>query len=145
MQSKRYSCALLLLCTCVSGQSRRVDPGQMYERIYAIVPMIGSGTWADPKRPMFVPPPSQMKPGDRTGIIAFHQQTSDDGKFALVEIVAASRAALAPFTAQLKAQAAQSPGLQVFERGAVRAADIQNAFKAKKKNFDPERFRLVVP
>jgi hypothetical protein len=26
-----------------------------YERILCIVPMVGTGTWADPKRPMFVP------------------------------------------------------------------------------------------
>jgi hypothetical protein len=67
----------------------------MYERIYAIVPMVGSGAWDDPKRPMFAPVPLQMTPGSRTGITAFHHVESDDGNFALIEIVAANKSELA--------------------------------------------------
>src|SRR5580704_1960750 len=75
-----------------------VDPSTMYARIYAIVPMVGSGTWDDPKRPMFAPvaqQPSTQQPAStqttaatRTGIIAFNHVESDDGNFALIEIVA---------------------------------------------------------
>lgn len=63
-------CLLVIVGSAVA--QHRVDPGSMYARVYAIVPMIGSGTWNDPKRPMFAPVPSQMTPGVRTGIIAFN-------------------------------------------------------------------------
>jgi hypothetical protein len=43
-----------------------VSPGNMYHRVYAVVPLVGSGTKADPKRPMLVPPPSQVAV-DRSG------------------------------------------------------------------------------
>ena len=45
------SCALFLFGLAVASPSfsqRRVDPAQMYERVYAIVPMTGSGTWNNP-------------------------------------------------------------------------------------------------
>jgi hypothetical protein len=123
----------------------RVDPGSMYERIYAIVPMIGSGTWDDPKRPMFAPVPHQKTPGVRTGIIAFNQVESDDGKFALLEIVAANKSELAPITAPIKAQLSAVPGVQLFERGSSSPTSVQNAFGLLKKNFDITKFRVVVP
>ena len=79
---------LLVAAGCAFAQ-HRVDPGRMYERIYAIVPMVGAGTWDDPKRPMFAPVPQQTTLVSRTGIIAFNHVESDDGNFALIEIVAA--------------------------------------------------------
>jgi hypothetical protein len=115
----------------------------MYERAYAILPIIGTGTLADPKRPMFMPVPSQMKADDRTGIIAYHHVASDDGKFALVEIVAANKAAIAPFASQITAQAAQTAGVQFFDSSQSRTV-VEQAFKAQKKSFDFNGFRLAV-
>jgi hypothetical protein len=123
----------------------RVDPGSMYARIYAIVPMVGSGTWDDPTRPMFAPIPQQMTPGSRTGIIAFNQVQSDDGNFALIEIVAATRPQLALITAQMNTQLAGAQGFQLFDRSTTPAATVQSAFQALKKNFDITKFRVVVP
>jgi hypothetical protein len=123
----------------------RVDPGRMYERIYAIVPMIGTGTWEDPKRPMFAPIPHQMTPGIRTGIIAFNQVESDNGKFALIEIVAANRRQLASITAPIKTQLSAVVGLQLFERSSSSPTSVENAFKLHKKDFDITKFRVVVP
>ena len=124
---------------------RRVDAGQMYERVYAIVPMTGSGTWNDPKRPMFAPVPNAMTPENRKGIIAFNQVTSDDGNFALVEIVAATKADLATTIAPIAAAVSQTPGVQLFQRGSSTPAQVQTAFQALKKNFDITKFRVVVP
>lgn len=123
----------------------RVDPGSMYARIYAIVPMTGSGTWDDPKRPMFAPLPQQMTPGNRTGIIAFNHVESDNGNFALIEIVAASRPQLALVTAQVNAQLAGTTGFQLFDRSTTSLATVQSAFQALKANFDITKFRVVVP
>ena len=144
MNSLRLLPVIVLFCGCgtISAQYR-VDPSQSYERIYAILPMTGKGTLDDPKRPMFMPAPAQMKANDRTGIIAYHQVASDDGRFALVEIVTASRTELAPITSQLKAQAAVTAGLQVFDSGQDRAT-VERAFKAQRKNFDFSLFKLAV-
>jgi hypothetical protein len=117
----------------------------MYARVYAIVPMIGSGTWDDPRRPMFAPIPHQMTAGNRTGIIAFSQVESDDGKFALIEIVAANKAELAAIAAPIQAQLSSVAGLQFFDRDTTSSATVQTAFQLLKKNFDITKFRVVVP
>lgn len=123
----------------------RVDAANMYARVYAIVPMIGSGTWNDPKRPMFAPIPHEMTPGNRTGIIGFNQVQSDDGKFALIEIVAANRQQLTSITAPIQAQLSTVAGLQLFDRSTTPLATVQTAFGALKKNFDITKFFVVVP
>ena len=147
MNARRAVAPVVCLLVAVGSAfaQHRVDPGSMYERIYAIVPMVGTGTWEDPKRPLFAPVPHQMTPGSRTGIIAFNQVESDDGKFALIEIVAANKPELASITAPIKAQLSAVPGLQLFERGSTSSASIQSAFQLKKKNFDLSKFRVVVP
>jgi len=138
-----------VVCLLVAAGSvfaqHRVDPTSMYSRVYAIVPMIGSGTWDDPKRPMFAPIPQQMTPGSRTGIIAFNQVVSDDGNFALIEIVTANRQQLALITAPITAQLSVVPGLQLFDRSTTPAATVQSAFQLLKANFDITQFRVVVP
>jgi hypothetical protein len=58
--------------------------------VWAAVPMIGSGTAADPFRPKYLPAPAPDKAvaARRDGIIAFSYTLSDDGKTALVQLVA---------------------------------------------------------
>jgi hypothetical protein len=107
--------------------------------------MVGSGTWDDPKRPMYAPAPQQMTPGSRTGIIAFNQVQSDDGNFALIEIVAASRPQLAQITTPMNAQLSGTQGFQFFDRSTTSAATVQSAFQLLKKNFDITKFQVVVP
>lgn len=135
---------LLLSVGSVFAQ-HRVDPGSMYARIYAIVPMVGSGTWDDPKRPMFAPIPQQMTAGSRTGILAFNHVESDDGKFALVEIVTADPIQLAQVVGQMNTQLSAVAGFQLFNRSTTSPAVVQTAFQALKKNFDITKFRVVVP
>jgi hypothetical protein len=133
----------LLATVCSAFAQHRVDPDRMYARIYAIVPMTGSGTWDDPRRPMFAPIPQQMTPGSRTGIIAFNHVESDDGNSALIEIVAANRPQLALVVGQINAAAVS--GVQVFDRSTTSPATVQSAFQLLKKNFDITTFRVVVP
>lgn len=79
------SCLVFGLAS-VTAQFRPVAPGQTGERLVAIVPMVN-----DPvkkiTRPMFV---------DLAGVTAFKAILSDDGRWALVEIVAKTRSALTP-------------------------------------------------
>jgi hypothetical protein len=86
----RKLCLGLLVLAAVVCAQHRVDPRNIYNRVICVVPLIGSGTPADPKRPMYAPwPPSQ----DPNGILAFSFQPTDDGKRVVVEFVARNRAA----------------------------------------------------
>jgi len=88
------SVALLLLLINTVFAQNRVSPQMMYHRVWAVVPLIGTGKPDDPKRPMFVPSPAEQtakfRKGDRSGIIGYSMQLSDDGQSALVEFVGAT-------------------------------------------------------
>ena len=76
------------------ADDHRVDPRNTYQRVLCVVPMVGAGTPADPRRPKYAPwPPAPAT--SRTAIIGFSHQVSDDGKLALVEFVAQDRQAFA--------------------------------------------------
>lgn len=113
-----------------------VDRGNLYERLLCVVPMVGSGTYADPGRPMYAPLPSDMGK-DRRGIIAYQFQVSDDGKFALVEFVAAERSAFATVLS------AQQPQMQVFEREKSTRQQVETEFKKYKRDFSFDHFQPV--
>jgi hypothetical protein len=116
---------------------RRVDPKNTYARVICVVPMVGAGTAADPKRPQYAPWPP-LPPDAQTGIIAYSQQMSDDGKLALVEFVARNRSA---FQAILNDKTIAA----VFEKGKANKATIESALKRYKKDFDLDKFGTVMP
>jgi hypothetical protein len=82
--------------------------GGIYERLICVVPIVGTGTVDDPKRPMFVPLPghaaADARPSkgfsDPPAIVGFHSVLSDDGQSAIVEFIARDRAAFKPILAQ---------------------------------------------
>ena len=116
----------------------RVDPRNMYERVLAIVPIVGKGTMNDPKRPMYVPPPSAVHSTSGTGILGFSFVESDDGKFALVEFVARDRAALRDILADTT--------VKTFLKDRDKRADIETEFKKYKKDFDFDKLgKVIVP
>ena len=118
----------------------RVDPRNMYERVLAIVPIVGKGTFDDPRRPMYAPAPGQaqtVKAGDRPGIIEFHFQESDDHKFALVEFVAVDREALKPILTD--------PSVKSFVKGRDKREDADAEFKKYKRDFDINTLIGVTP
>lgn len=106
----------------------QVDPTTMYYRIYAVVPLIGSGTAADPKRPMFAPQATDFK-SDHSGLLGFQMQLSDDKTMALVEIVARNRNVLLP------AITSAATGVVIFEQGKSSKAAIEAEFQKYKKGF----------
>ena len=114
----------------------RVDPANAYERIYAIVPIVGAGTMDDPKRPLYAPASHSINSTARTGILGYHFVTSDDGTQALVEFVAADRS-------QFKTILADST-IQTFIRGSADFPAIQSAFQLLKKDFNINNFRIRV-
>ncbi len=116
----------------------RVDLRNTYERLICIVPMIGRGTPDDPRRPLFVPPRRGF-PNATQGqeIVAFTYQLSDDGRTALVELVARDRAA---FNEILKNG---RPDVKIFQKGRSKREDIEREFRKHKKNFDLNSFMGV--
>ena len=126
----------LLLAILLTADDHRVDPRNTYNRVICIVPLVGAGTAADPKRPQYAPwPPAPS--GSRTAIIAFSQQMSDDGKFALVEFLARDRKAFDAIFAD--------KSIKVFEKGKDKKDDIEKELKKYKKDFDLSKFSTAHP
>ncbi len=127
-----------LLCLAgVAGAQHRVDPRFLYERVIAIVPVIGSGrSAADPKRPLFVP----AKPGaaNPAGILAFNSILSDDGRFAIVEYVVKDRAALPPILTDSRV-------IKAFQRGKGRRAELESEARKYRRDFNLDDFAVVLP
>ena len=133
---RRILFCLFALTALLPGQ-RRVDPKYTYSRIITVVPVIGSGSPADPKRPQYAPVPSAVPNQSSTGIIGYMQQLSDDGKFALVEFVACDRSAFSAILADKT--------IKVFVKGKDKKGDIELELKKYKKDFDLNIFGLVMP
>ncbi len=75
---QRLTIAVVILAGVLFSQ-RRVDPHYTYNRVIGIVPIIGTGTASDPKRPKYAPwPPSR----DPNGITGYYAVPTDDGKSA---------------------------------------------------------------
>jgi hypothetical protein len=139
-----------------------VSPHNSYERILVILPIIGSGTAADPMRPSLIPAPGSATPNilnisisapvTGTGvpvtpvaggpttpqnlILGYTWVPSDDGKFALTEIVMRDRSAFPSIMAL--------PGVTAFVKGVNKLTDILTAFQQYKKDFDITKFGVWV-
>ena len=139
--------ALVLSGVPAQAQMRHTSAApDPHQHIFVIVPLIGAGTAADPKRPMFTPAQG-IKPAlpasalaataQRTGILGYHTQISDDGKSALVEFVAPR---LSDFKDILTTADSR---VQVFQKGVHGKDQIEAAFKAHKKDFSFDKFRMM--
>lgn len=149
---------LLVVVGAVQAQPA-VSPRNSYERILVVLPLIGSGTPADPLRPSLIPAPGSATPnilnlpaaptsgGSATAIpvgtgggpsapqnqiLGYTWVPSDDGKFALTEIVMRDRTAFPAIMAL--------PGVTAFVKGVNKLADVVTAFQQYKKDFDPTKF-----
>ncbi|MDQ6699113.1 MAG: hypothetical protein M3Z36_02880 [Acidobacteriota bacterium] len=123
-----FVCFCLAVSLAPLSAQKKVDPRNTYQRLLCVVPMIGSGTKADPRRPEFVPLP-KAGPPSRTGIIAFSQQISDDRNFARVEFVAADRSAFKDILADKRAT------VKVFEKGGNSRAQIETDSVSTRKTL----------
>jgi hypothetical protein len=128
---------IILLFPSLFFAQRRVDPKYTYSRVIAIVPIVGTGTATDPRRPQYAPLPSTGPNQNQAGIIGYMQQISDDGKFALVEFVARDRSAFAAILADKT--------IKVFVKGKDKKGDIELELKKYKRDFDLSNFGLVMP
>jgi len=124
----------LLVCVFAASAQHSVDPRNTYHRVICVVPMIGSGTVADPHRPQYAPAPGSASPD---GIIGFTQVPTDDGKFAIVEFVARKRTALEAILADTT--------ITSYEKGTMSATAIETALQKIKKGFSLVQFEVVMP
>lgn len=155
MKAKVYQLILGILVMLgsisqVLGQ-QRLDPNLVYERLIAVVPMTGSGTANDPRRPMYVPvrapgetlvaeavePDGSAERRLRQGILGFSYVLSDDEQFALVEFVAGSRSAFKEIQADTSVKA--------FVKGRSKRVDIEREFRRYKQNFNLDRLGVRLP
>jgi hypothetical protein len=122
-----YSTVVLsVLCTSLPAQEQ-VAPWNNRERLIAVVPMIGTGTAADPKRPLFAP-----KPGERSPFEGFSFELSDDGKFAIVEFTAAHPDVFKVLLADARVNKA-------FRKGRHSRAELERELKVFKRELKLER------
>ena len=144
----KHSLCATLLGVCLLAGTLTAAPGSnpkvIYEQIIAVVPMIGTGTFHDPKRPLFTPgrgtavlpalPPSLgfLQPPRLEG---FTSTLSDDGQSAIVQFVARDRAA---FKEILAAQALGQ--VKVFDRHRDSLDAMLQELRKVKKNFDLASF-----
>ncbi len=134
---------LFAASVCPLFAQHKVQMRNMYERLYLVVPMIGSGTLQDPRRPMYAPLPPQRgvaasaQPA-ASAIIAFAFQESDDGAYALAEFVARDASAFKPILEDNRA-------LKIFHKGKDTKDDIETEFRKHKKDFDLDSLVVNVP
>ncbi len=109
------------------GQHAAADPGHRYFRVIALVHLTGSGKKGDPILPEYVPAPGQAI--SRDGIVSWSAQLTDDGKMAIVHLVAVNHSAFNAVFADAR------PEVKVFEIGKVTQAAILAALAPVKASL----------
>ena len=144
MQIRFAVIAVMLLGAPVEAQYR-VQPEHRHERILCVVPMIGAGTYADPRRPMFTTNPTNRdsvqreRDQKREGLLGYSFEVSDDGRLAIVEFVASDRSA---FSEILESR---HPEVRVFRKGDGNKEEILRELSRFKRDLDLNRFQVAVP
>jgi hypothetical protein len=133
---------LVTVCLLVPSLSYTAPPDHavIYPRLICIVPMIGTGSMQDPYRPLFAPSlqarQESMEPFDESSqIIAFQSVPSDDGKTAIVILVARSYSAFAPIMKDSRV-------VRYFERDRWKGDDLIRELQKYRKNFEAKMLRI---
>src|SRR5687768_6062464 len=105
---------LVLGAQALFGQ-QPVDSKHLNERVLVIVPLVGAGTYQDPKRPLFAPDPGEK--GESDGVQSFEWQPTDDGQFAIAEFVARDPKVIAEIAADRRV-------VKAFVKGKAKKDDI---------------------
>ncbi len=119
-----------------ASAQHKVDPRNAYERLICIVPIIGAGTPLDPRRPLYAPSPGQLRTPD--DVLSFASVVSDDGRFAIVELVARDRAAFKRILDDGR------DDVTIFQKGQSKRSEIERECRKHKKDFSLDRFGVAV-
>jgi hypothetical protein len=112
-----------------------VDPTQTFHRLICLVHLTGSGKVSDPMRPEYVPAPAAAVL--RSGNIAWSFQATDDGKMAIVHLVAVDRNAFQAIFADTR------PEIRVFEIGKATRTQIETEMGKYKAGFNLDALKVV--
>jgi hypothetical protein len=94
-----FLAACLLFLFCLSAGAQRVSVYQSHTRLYAIVPVDGRGTKADPFRPKYVPNPrlsAKLQAASGVKILGWTGVLSADRTKYFIQVVVDKRSDLAP-------------------------------------------------
>lgn len=116
----------------------------LYERVICVVPLVGTGTLDDPKRPLFAPVIGAASEAFATGkkskgfldpatIVSYQSVPTDDGLQAIVEFVARDRAAFQPVLGN-------NAGIKVFDLRNTSLDTLLKELRKVKQNFDLAAF-----
>lgn len=126
---------LLAQASAAIKPAPKVDARNSYSRVIAVVPIVGSGTVADPKRPKYTPwPPAKGQ--SPTDIIGYSHIVTDNGQSAIVEFVARNRSAFQAILAD--------KSITVFEKGKDKKNDIETALRKVKSDFSFDKYGMAV-
>ena len=140
--------AMLLLSATVSW-SASPDQSNRYQRVICVVPIVGSGTLQDPKRPMFTPSmgnpsgPVESAPKRTKGfteephLSGYQSVLSDDGGTAIVEFVARDRAAFKPLF-----EASRAHTITLYKPNQVSTDELVRDLQKVRKTFSLHMFRV---
>lgn len=118
--------SFLFILTSTPGFSQAgFGPGRAGEVAIAIVPMVGSGTYEDPRRPLIIP--VQRLSGEES--LDFRYVQSDDGRYAIVVLRAPSRALLD------RALTSRGQPIKVFVRGKDSRAEVETEIRRYRRSF----------
>ena len=126
---------LLVLSSFSALAQHAVDPAQRYHRLICLVHLTGSGKRGDEIRPEFVPKAADALARD--GIVAWSMQPTDDGRMAIIHVVAVNPHA---FDAVLTDK---RPEMRVFEIGKDKPEAIEAEMRKYKKDFSLSAFQVV--
>jgi hypothetical protein len=135
---RRHTIAIALLVSTFVGTlfaQHAVAPTQRYHRLICLVHLTGSGTKDDPQTAEYVP--AAIDVASRSGIIAWAKQITDDGKMAIIQVVAVDRNAFAPIFADTR------PEIRVFEIGKDSQATIEAEMQKYKKGFTLDSIKVL--
>jgi hypothetical protein len=116
-------------------QARQVVRAQRYHRLICLVHLTGSGKKGDEIKAEYAPGVDAVT--SRDGIIAWSMQVADDGKMAILHLVAVDRSAFAPMLADKRAE------VRVFEIGVDKPEAIEKELKKFKKDFTLDAMKVV--
>ena len=126
---------LLVGLFVAAGWAQAARTGGSGERMLVVVPMVGAGTWEDPRRPALV----------REAGVAFRYQVSDDGQTAIVEV--SPRGPLD--WKRVEESIRKEPRAKVFRPSKDKQDDVVFELKQLKKDFSIDSFgkgpEAVVP
>lgn len=108
-----------------------------YVRLVCLVHLQGSGKLGDAVRPEYTPATDGT--ASRNDVLAWSAQLTDDGKMAIVQLVAANPLAFSAIRTD------QRPEVRVFEIGKNSRAEIETEMRKHRKDFSLDSIQVVAP